>query len=66
MKNYLRLQTKGFTYTSTTRSRKPFTKGISTLTNCMSTRNAKKVAVICIECLKIGIQVGLGAEAGLK
>jgi hypothetical protein len=61
MTNYVGLQIKGFT--SSVTSTKPFTRGISIATT-MTAKNAQKIAVVCIECLKVGVQVGLGAEIG--
>jgi hypothetical protein len=62
MTNYVGLQIKGFTFSVT--STKPFIRGISTDTTYMTAKNAQKVAVVCTECLKVGVQVGFGAETG--
>jgi len=56
-KNYLQRQTKNFTYTGK--------RYIST--SMFPTRQTiKKVGVVCLECAKVGVQLGLGAEAGWK
>ena len=57
-KNYLQRQTKNVTYSGPNRGRRYFsTPSIQTI---------KKVGVVCLECAKVGIQIGLGAEAAYK
>jgi len=50
-KNYLQQQNKNFTYTGK---------------RYISTDSIRKAGVICLECAKVGVQLGLGAEAGWK
>jgi len=57
-KNYLQLQAKNFTYSATDTGK----RYISTA----SGQTIKKVAVVCLECAKVGVQIGLGYEAGYK
>ena len=58
-KNYLQRQTTNFTYTDTNK------RYMSTATS-PTVQAAKKVAVVCLECAKVAVQLGLGAEAGWK
>jgi len=57
-KNYLQRQTENFTYSATDTGK----KYISTATS----QTIKKVAVVCLECAKVSVHIGLGAEAGYK
>jgi len=56
-KNYVQRQTKNFTYTGR--------RYVST-SMFPTAQTVKKIGVVCLECAKVGVQLGLGAEAGWK